>query len=110
MKKKVLLLLTVFYLSANVYPLTVLEKEKKATQVTLHGVTAKQPRSGIKSAISCYYFNAQLYVDFYEYVEDVNISVTNVATGDQISYRSEASSIISFDVPSDSGDYYVEIK
>lgn len=110
MKRLTLLLLSVLSITAG-YSIERLSSEKQVTQVTLQGITTKQPRSGTVSNANCYYYDGRLYVEFYQHVEDVNISVIAFSTGEIYEIdNTESNQSLYLDVPRTSGEYYVEIE
>lgn len=112
MKRFTVVLFFMLCLWGEVYSLNLSSTEEKATQVTLHGVTAKQPRNGFDITVVCYYCNGGLYIDFGEQVHDVSISITQIATGEEYSTDSVGCSqqFISLNMPSSPGLYYVIIE
>ncbi|MBQ8493058.1 MAG: DUF3244 domain-containing protein [Alistipes sp.] len=113
MKKITLLVLAIFCLAANVDSKDLTALEKKITNVILRDVTPKiQPRTGdLTPAVECYYYDGRINVNFYAPVDDVNLSVTNIYTGEQYdAYSSGSCQSIYVDVPTTSGYYYVEIE
>lgn len=110
MKRLTLLLLSVLSITAG-YSIERLSSEGQVTQVTLQGITTKQPRSGTVSNVNCYYYDGRLYVEFYQHVEDVNISVISFSTGELYEIgNTEYNQSLYLDVPRTSGEYYVEIE
>ena len=112
MKKITIALFLVLCLLGNVHSRNLSLKEKKATQVTLHGVPAKQPRNGIEVTIDCFYYDGILCLNFSEQVQNASISVIQTATGedfytDQLDCNKQS---ISLDVPQSPGLYYVIIQ
>lgn len=112
MKKITIVLFLILYLLGNVYSRNLSLIEEKVTQVTLHGVTAKQPRNGIEVTIDCFYYDGILHLEFSEQVQDANISVIQTATGENF-YTDEidcSQQSISLEVPYSSGQYYVVVE
>lgn len=112
MKKITLLLLSVLCISTGVFADNPKELEKETIPVTIKGDLPIQPRSvNIVSMVDCYYCDGRLYVDFYENLGDVTISVTDTSTGELYStYGAGIMQSFYLDVPSVAGDYYVEIE
>lgn len=111
MKKITLFLLALLCFSLNAYSYGAASTDEDITQVTLQGVTTKQPRDGsIIPLVSCYYFNGLLHVDCYADVEMIQVSVTNTANGEMHDAFGDGSSqSLELFVSSESGTYYVEI-
>lgn len=110
MKRLTLLLLSILSVTTG-FSIEQLSSEEHVTQVTLQGITTKQPRSGTVSNVNCYYYDGRLYVEFYQYVEDVNISVMSFATGELYEiHNTECNQSLYLDVSRTSGEYYVEIE
>lgn len=111
MKKLLLSLFAILCLSANVYSHHFSFAENESIQIKLQGATKKLSRSLIEPVARCYYLDGKVHVDFNEYVENVNVSVINTDTGEQFQvYSSGFNASIYLDVPSCSGEYYVEIE
>lgn len=104
-----MVLILILGLLGNVFSNNLSFADEKATQVTLHGVIAKQPRNGTEIIVVCYYYEGKLYFELGEQVQNISISLTQISTGEQLFYDYEFSHSISVDVPTDSGYYYVEI-
>lgn len=112
MKKITIVLFLILCLLGNVHSHNLSLMDKKATQVTLHGVPAKQPRNGIEVTVDCFYYDGILCLNFSEQVQDASISVIQTATGeefytDQLDCNQQS---ISLDVPHSSGQYYVVVE
>ena len=112
MRKITLLLLSILCVTFGAYSLGDTPKVQNPITITLKGKPLKQPRGGdLTSNVYCYYYNGGLYVEFYEPVEDVNVSITNVNTGEQYdTFAFGANQSVYVDVPTTSGQYYVEIE
>ena len=110
--RNIIILLLSFCIAANVNAKSLSTSEKKVLNVILREVTPKRPRTGDFSLmINCYYYDGRIHVEFYEPVEDVNVSVTNVNTGEQYdTFAFGANQSVYVDVPTTSGQYYVEIE
>lgn len=112
MKQFTVALLFILCLLGETYSQNLSSTEKKATQVTLHGVTAQQPRNGLEISVVCYYYDGVLYLDFSEHVQNASILVTQTTTGEQFyTDRLDCNQqSISLDVPHSSGQYYVVVE
>lgn len=112
MKKITLLILAIFCLCVDSYSHRDDDDVKALVPVTLKGRTTIKPRTvDIAVNVDCYYLNGRVFVDFYAPVDDVNLSVTNIYTGEQYdAYSSGSCQSIYVDVPTTSGSYYVEIE
>lgn len=110
--RNIIILLLSFCIAANANAKSLSISEKKVLNVILREVTPKRPRTGdLSLMVNCYYYDSKVYVEFYEPVENVNVSVTNILSGEQYEALSwGANQFIYVDVPNTSGHYYVEIE
>lgn len=113
MKKISLLFLSMLCVAFSAYSLGDPPKEaKEPVIITLKGSKSIRPRTGdMTTAVECYYYDGRVYVEFYAPVEDVEISVTNLYTGEQNdTFTSGMGQYFYVDVPVTSGQYYVEVE
>lgn len=117
MKKIALLLSFILCVSANAYSNVQTladntEPEIKITQIPLHVITAKQPRSVVDiPIIDCYYFNGVLYVCCDRYYEIIDVYVTCISTSEQYSASfGEYNQTLQLSIPYVPGDYYLEVE
>ncbi|MBQ8366873.1 MAG: DUF3244 domain-containing protein [Alistipes sp.] len=112
MRKITILLLSILCVTFGAYSLGDTPTAQKAIPITLKGKKLKLPRTGdLTTTVECYYYDGRVYVDFYAPVEDVEISVTSIYTGEQYdTFASGMGQYFYVDVPTTSGQYYVEIE
>lgn len=114
MRKITLLLISMLCVTSGAYSLgdTPEVEVKDPITITLKGNKSIRPRTGdLTTTAECYYYDGRVYVDFYAPVEDVEISVTNIYTGEQYNtFTSGMGQYFYVDVPMASGEYYVEIE